>query len=202
MRRILIGACAIILLLTAVYIGGPYYTLWRLVQAARAHDVKVVAQLVDLPTVRASLKPQLSAALQKQLEQQKPKPTNLFEQIGAAIAPAFVGNATDSVITADGVAVMLRTAHAPRPDSPFAHAPAPAQEDSGVGDPRLVDEGYNGVLFDWAHKRFVDFDLDQFHASVISRSHPENRINLILLRHGILDWKVESLDIPALSSGA
>ena len=67
---------------------------------------------------------------------------------------------------------------------------------------KLVDMGYNGVLFDWPHKRFFDFDLDQFHASVISRSHPEYRVNLILLRHGVLDWKVEGLDIPPLSSGA
>ena len=201
MRGLLIGLSAVIMLLTGIYVGGPYYTLWRLVQAARAHDVKVVSQLVDLPTIRSSLKPQLTAALQRELEQQKPKPTNLLEQIGAALTPVFVGNAVDSVVTAEGVAIMLRTAHAPRPDSPFARAPAPPAEDTGVGDPRLVDEGYIGTLFDWPHKRFADFDLDQFHASVVSRSHPENRVNLILLRHGFLDWKVESLDIPALSSG-
>ncbi len=202
MRRILIGVLAVVLLCIGGFLAGPYYTLWRLVQAARAHDTKVVAQLVDLPAVRTSLKPQLATALQGQLERQKPKPTNLLEQIGAALAPTLIGNAVDSVITPDGVAVMLRTAHAPHPDSAFAHAPPPGQDETGVGDPKLVDEGYNGVLFDWTHKRILDFDLDQFHASVISRSHPENRVNLILLRHGIWDWRVEALDIPALSSGA
>jgi hypothetical protein len=202
MRRIVIGVLAIVLLAVGVYLGGPYYTLWRLVQAARAHDTKVVAQIVDFPSVRASLKPQLTAALQAQLERQKPKPSNLLEQIGAAIAPVFVGNAVDTVITPEGVAVMLRTGHAPNPTSPFAKTPAPAFEDSGVGDPKLVDMGYNGVLFDGAHKRYVDFDLDQFHASVISRSHPEARINVVMLRRGILEWKVEALDIPALSNGA
>ena len=172
-----------------VYLAGPYYTLWRLVQAARAHDIKVVSEIVDFPSVRASLKPQLSSALQAQLEKQKPKPQNLLEQIGAANAPVCVGNAVDTVITPD-------------PTSPFAKTPAPAFEDSGVGDPKLVDMGYNGVLFDWPHKRVFDFDLDQFHASVISRSHPESRVNVILLRRGILEWKVEALDIPALSSPA
>ena len=202
MRRILIGVFAIVLVAIGVYLGGPYYTLWRLVQAARAHDIRVVSQIVDFPSVRASLKPQLTAALQAQLDKQKPKPQNLLEQIGAAIAPVFVGNAVDTVITPEGVAVMLRTGHAPNPTSPFAKAPAPAFEDSGVGDPRLVDMGYNGVLFDWPRKRFFDFDLDQFHASVVSRSHPEARVNIVLLRRGMLDWKVEALDIPALSSGA
>ena len=201
MRRIAIGVCALLLVLIGIYLGGPFYSLWRLVQAARAHDVKVVAQMVDFPAVRASLKPQLSAALQAQLERQKPKPTNLLEQIGAAIAPVFVGNAVASVITPDGVAIMLRTARAPTPTSALVKA-TPTPEEAGVGDPKLVDMGYNGVLFDWPHKRFFDFDLDQFHASVISRSHPEYRVNLILLRHGVLDWKVEGLDIPALSSGA
>ena len=103
MRRILIGVAAVVLVAIGVYLAGPYYTLWRLVQAARAHDIKVVSQIVDIPSVRASLKPQLTVALQAQLERQRPKPQNLLEQIGAAIAPVFVGNAVDTVITPEGV---------------------------------------------------------------------------------------------------
>jgi hypothetical protein len=45
----------------------------------------------------------------------------------------------------------------------------------------------------------VDFDLDQFHASVVSRAHPEQRVNLIFLREGLFTWKLSSIDLPALS---
>ena len=199
MKRIGIGAAVVVLLLVGAYLFAPYYTLWRLVQAARAHDIKTVTALVDFPSVRATLKPQLTAALQAQLTADQPKPKNLLEQIGAALSPVLVGNAVDSVVTPDGVATMLRTARAPHPVASFGKAPPPPDDETGLGDPKLVDMGYNGVLWDLARRKVLDLDFDQFHATVTSRSHPEAKINLFLLRRGVFDWRVEALDIPALS---
>lgn len=199
MKRVLGWLVAIVLLLAAAYLSTPYYTVWRIVQAARQHDAKTISTMVNFPAVRASLKPQLASALRAEIEKAKPKPQNLLEQIGAMIAPVFVGDAVDQLVTPEGVAVMLRTGHAPHNLSAGARPENESGDEAGPGDPKLVELGYNGTLFDLAHHKVVDLDLDQFHASVVSRAHPEQRVNLIFLREGLFTWKLSSIDLPALS---
>ena len=198
MKRVL-GWLAAILLLLAAYLSTPYYTVWRLVQAARSHDAKTVSSMVNFPAVRASLKPQLAAALRAEIEKSKPKPQNILEQIGAMIAPVFVGDAVDQLVTPEGVSVMLRTGRAPHNLAAGAKPETESGDEAGPGDPKLVDLGYNGTLFDLPRHKLVDLDLDQFHASVVSRAHPEQRVNLIFLREGLFTWKLSSIDLPALS---
>ena len=187
MRKLFGWIATIGLLLLVVYYGSPYYTVWRLSQAAKAGDAKGVAEAVDFPAVRANLKPQLADYMQAQIAEERAKPHGLLDQLGLVLAPYFVGSAVDMTVTPETVTAMIRTARPPRmtKDARPAAADEPATSRAPT-DTRATDLGYVGD------------DLDQFHAAIASRAHPQRRVVLHLLRRGFFTWKVVSLDLPTL----
>ncbi|WP_137863617.1 MULTISPECIES: DUF2939 domain-containing protein [unclassified Sphingomonas] len=61
-KRWLIALMVLILLAGGGWIwGSPYYTLWQMKRAAEARDIDALARHIDFPTVRESVKAQLSA---------------------------------------------------------------------------------------------------------------------------------------------
>lgn len=190
MRKLLGWIAALALIVGAVYLGSPYYTVWRLSQAVKAGDAKGVAAAIDFPAVRANLKPQLAARLEAQLAAKRAKPHGLLDQLSMVLAPYFAGTAVDMTVTPEALTDMMRTGRAP---AITKAAPPPADPDQPATarsptDTHAVDLGYVGD------------DLDQFHASMASRAHPGRRVTLHLLRRGVFTWKVVSLDLPTVGS--
>ena len=164
------------------YYGSPYYAVWRLEQAAKGQDAATVARFIDFPAVRANLSPRLAAALAVQIDAEQTKPHSILDRIGLAIAPLFHHDRPgETLITADGVAVMLKTARTPAYKGPLDTQRDP--DAAHPGEPYTVDEGY------------IDNDLDQFHASVGNRLRAGAVVKLRLLRRGFLTWKVTEIDL-------
>lgn len=186
MRRLLSWILALAILAGVVYLGSPYYAVYRLVQAARAGDGHTVAGFVDFPAVRSTLKPQLSGYLQREIAQQAAQPHSLWDRLKLAVAPYLVGPSTDFVVTPETVAAMIRTGKPPHLTGAVDGKPARLADDKGPGDARTSHLGYVGD------------DLDQFHAEVSSRAHPSARVDLRLLRRGFFTWRVVSLDLSTL----
>ena len=103
---------ALILLVAALavgaYYGSPFYTVWRLEQAAKGGDAHAIAGVIDFPAVRANLSPRLSAALQASIDAEKTKPHSFLNRIGMAIAPFFHSKPADTLVTPEGLAIMLK----------------------------------------------------------------------------------------------
>lgn len=188
MRRLLTWIVVIAILAGGVYLGSPYYSMYRLVQAARAGDAKTVASFVDFPAVRASLQPQLESYLQGEIAREQQKPHSIWDQLKLAVAPYIAGPATQLVITPQALAAIIRTARPPSAASVSAltASSAPAVDDKGPGDVRPVSYGYVGD------------DLDQFRAEIASRARPAAKVKIGMLRRGFFTWKVVSLDLSAL----
>ncbi|HEU0100018.1 MAG TPA: DUF2939 domain-containing protein [Allosphingosinicella sp.] len=58
-RAAAIAAALIVLLAAGWWLGSPWWTLWRMREAARAGDSAALAGYVDFPALRASVREQL-----------------------------------------------------------------------------------------------------------------------------------------------
>jgi len=181
MRSFLSLLLLVAVIVVGVYYGSPYYTVWRLEQAAKGGDAHAIAGTVDFPAVRANLSPRLSAALQASMAEEKTKPHSFLDRIGMAIAPLFHARPQETLVTPEGVAVMLKTAGPPGYANPFHQGREP--DAAHPGEPYVVEQGY------------LDDDLDQFHAAIGNRLKPSAEITLKLLRRGFLTWKVIAIDL-------
>jgi hypothetical protein len=181
MRSFLSLILLLAVIVVGAYYGSPYYTVWRLEQAAKGGDAHAIAGVIDFPAVRANLSPQITAALQARIDAEKTRPHSLLDRIGMAIAPLFHHKPADTLVTPEGVAVMLKTASPPNYESPFQQGREP--DSAHPGEPYLLSQGY------------LDNDLDQFHAEIGNHLKPRARITLRLLRRGFLTWKVTAIDL-------
>jgi hypothetical protein len=128
-------AILIVALLAWLY-ATPYIALDRLKRAADARDAATVNQYVDFPSLRDSLKQQITGLLTRRLD--AGGHGSPFAVIGAMIGAALIGPLVDSYATPDGVAAILngmppRGNPGERPPPPPA-APA-GSEGAGSGSP-------------------------------------------------------------------
>lgn len=184
MRTFFTGILLVVVLVTAVYLGSPWWTLWNVEQAARAGDAGAVAKSVDFPAVRASLSPQLTAKLQAALDREQAKPHSLLDKITLFASKLFVPKPVDTLVTPEGVAYMLKTAEAPEWKNPLAHDKATAAG-ATTAQPTL----------DLWHSGYVADDLDQFHATVVNKLAPGHTASVKMLRRGFMTWKIISIDL-------
>lgn len=181
MRNFLSLILLIAVVIVGTYYGSPYYAVWRLEQAAKGGDAHAIAGAVDFPAVRANLSSRLSAQLQANINAEKTKPHSLLDRIGMAIAPLFQGKPADTLVTPEGITVMLKTAEAPGYSNPFHQGREP--DSAHPGEPYTI------------HQDYVDNDLDQFHADIGNKLKPGAEAKIKLLRRGFLTWKVTGLDL-------
>jgi hypothetical protein len=181
MRSFLSLILLVAVIIVGAYYGSPYYTVWRLEQAAKGGDAHAIGNVIDFPAVRANLSPQISAALQARIDAEKQKPHSFLDRIGMAIAPLFHHKPADTLVTPEGVAVMLKTASPPNYESPFQQGREP--DSAHPGEPYVISQDY------------LDNDLDQFHAEIGNKLKPKAEIKLRLIRRGFLTWKVTAIDL-------
>ena len=183
MRKLLAFLGVALALLAAVWLGSPYWTVWRLSQAVKAGDAAQVSRRIDFPALRESLKPKLRAYMEAETAR---KPGSFLDRLGLALASSLMGTAVDVVVTPEAVTAMLRTAKPPKVAGPAGPPPA----DGTIGprtptDTRAVRMGYAGG------------DLDLFQASLASHARPDRTVGLRLTRRGVWEWKVVDLELPA-----
>jgi hypothetical protein len=182
-RKLLTFLGVALALLAAVWLGSPYFTVWRLSQAVKSGDAAQVSRAIDFPALRENLKPKLRAYLEAETAR---KPGSFLDRLGLALASSLMGTAVDVVVTPEAVTAMLRTAKPPKVAGPAG--PPPPDEAPGPRSPtdtRAVRMGYVGG------------DLDLFTASLASRARPERAVGLKLTRRGVWDWRVVDLELPA-----
>ena len=135
-KKVVLVVLALLVPLTLLGSGAlylyftPFFALEEIERAARAGDTKALAEHVDFPAVRASVKRQVVARID-QAASANPNPLAAF---GSALAGALSEPAIDALLTPDNVARMLRgesigTVQGPKLDL----------------DPSRVQLGYIGV---------------------------------------------------------
>ncbi len=102
MRRLFL----LILILLAIYLAYPYWTLYRLQNALLSNNAETLKKIVDFPAVRANMQKQVQGGLLKksqELGKKAPVRGDIGEALTRAFGPSVVGGSIDSLVTPEAV---------------------------------------------------------------------------------------------------
>ncbi|KVC50925.1 hypothetical protein WI72_25375 [Burkholderia ubonensis] len=188
--------------------ASPYVALGRLKSAIDARDAQAVSEYVDFPSLRISMKQQVTDELMRRIDAKRQN--NPFAVIGALIGSALIGPLVDAYATPEGVAALMSglppqgnpgerppewpaqppadsagsaaPTNGPNPAAGSA-PPAPASATStqaGAPRPQQTSAGYRNI--------------DEF-VVTYQRNADGTRYAAILHRVGLFSWKLSAIDL-------
>ena len=153
------------------YLASPYLAVRHFVLTARQGETDRLAAAVDFPAVRASLKPQLSAAVTARVERDPGMRGNPLAGLGLMLVPTILDRMVDSVVTPNGIATLVRLGRT-----------GPSDQRDGAS-PRIdYDYGYAGI--------------DRFRLTMRRREGQGQPVALTFARQRWFAWKLVRIDIP------
>jgi hypothetical protein len=165
----LIAAIGVLLIVACGvwYWASPLYAMTQLRDAARSGDADRLKEAIDFPSVRDSLKSQVSAQMALQVADAQAK--GGFEALGAALAMGMVGPIIDGMVTPQFIAGTIERGKLQR-------------------ESEAATEGEEA---EWSIERD---GLDHFRATPLAPDG-ERVPTLVFDRDG-LGWKLVDIDIP------
>lgn len=218
---IVVLAVAIIAAIGYAY-ASPYVALGRLKSAIDARDAQAISEYVDFPSLRISLKQQVTEELMRRID--AVKKNNPFAVIGALIGSALIGPLVDAYATPEGVAALMsglppRGNPGERPpewsnpplggNAPAAN-PAPPASAAAPGDNAAATPASSpppaaaapASPADAAHaprqqQTSAGYrNIDEF-VVTYQRSADGTRYAAIFHRSGLFSWKLSAIDLHA-----
>ena len=184
----LAAAVAVVAAFAGLYLGSPWLAAWDLMGAARAGDAsRARVPTFDPPAVRASLKGQIDARVERSILRKRAAKGDAVARLGALFGAALVDKAVDATVTPEMIAEAVRTARAPDPASPPSPRP-PATKAKATTQTKPKAER---VKVGFAMPGLNRFDLRLSRADA-----PDARLTLILRRRGLFAWKVTDVELP------
>jgi hypothetical protein len=153
----------------------PYLAVEQMRQAAENRDAVTLSQYINYPAVRESLKANLNAKMVAEIGKRDDK--NPFVLIGAALATSFIGPFVDSLVTPDGMAMMMRG------DKPSFDKSRPSSTSVSASDalPTTTTMGYES---------FDEFVVKN------KKAGEAEPVVLIFRRENIVNWKLSAIRLP------
>lgn len=178
-RRLFGWVLGLLVLAGVVFFAlSPVFAAQGLIKAAKAGNVAELERRVDFPALRTSLKDELGDELAARLRDDPRVKRSGLGGLGLALAPMLLSGAIDTVVTPQGVAMMVRTGEAPRPD---ASAPPPETAPS---------EKSAEIHQSWGYR-----DLNTFAVTLTRRDAPDRQLALLMKRQGLMGWKLAGVDL-------
>nr|WP_208102211.1 DUF2939 domain-containing protein [Burkholderia sp. D-99] len=221
---IVVVAVAVIAAIGYAY-ASPYVALGRLKSAIDARDAQAISEYVDFPSLRISLKQQVTEELMRRID--AVKKNNPFAVIGALIGSALIGPLVDAYATPEGVAALMsglppRGNPGERPpdwsNQPQGNAPAdtPAAPQANPAPASAVAPGNSAAAAsspaptstapasanDATHAPHQQQtsagyrNIDEF-VVTYQRSADGTRYAAIFHRFGLFSWKLSAIDLHA-----
>jgi hypothetical protein len=179
-KRLLTGAAlAAVVLFAAAWGLAPIFAGQALIRAAKAGDARKLEQLVDFPSLRASLKDELSNELITRMGRDPRVAASGLGGLGMMLAPMILSGAIDTAVTPEVLAQMVTTAEAPDPTRRNPSEPADERSDKDI------------------HQAWGYRDLNHFAVTLTDRDHPDQHLALILERRGLFTWKLAAVDLQS-----
>jgi hypothetical protein len=108
MKKGLIVVAVLVILALAAYMVSPFFYVSSLKSAFLAGDSNKLANLVDFPALRDSLKEQVATILTQQTKESSDSNQSPFSALSALVGPAFINRAVDMYCTPDAVADFVK----------------------------------------------------------------------------------------------
>lgn len=147
----------------------PHLAVKRLQAAAEAGDREALAELVDFPSVRASVKEEVRQAMAEKIGKEDDNP---FARFGAALAGMMVDPLVDSFVTPGGIAAAVSG------ERPSVGKEGRERAEKAARDVE-VTRGYEGV--------------DTFVLHFRDRDDGRERMALVMRREGLAEWKLSAI---------
>jgi len=178
-----IALVLVLVLLLATYVAaGPYMTIRAIRHAVQAQDSGELAEQVDFPALRASLKAQL---IDKMVREAGPDAqSNPFAAIAMTMATGVVNGVVDGMVNPGGLAAVMQGRRLWRnTQDSFAR---PAVDANGEPVPRVEPEPLHDATMRYeSASRFTATIRDE-------QGHP---IVFVLRRNG-LRWRLADIRLP------
>ncbi|KVC45245.1 DUF2939 domain-containing protein [Burkholderia diffusa] len=222
LKPLLIVVLAVAVLTAIGYAyASPYVALGRLKSAIDARDAQAVSEYVDFPSLRISLKQQVTEELMRRID--AVKKDNPFAVIGALIGSALIGPLVDAYATPEGVAALMSgipprgnpgerppewsgpppgaaTGNAPAaPPANPASAPVPASNATASSASAPATAPTTASPGEAGHPQQTSAgyrNIDEF-VVTYQRSADGTRYAAIFHRSGLFSWKLSAIDLHA-----
>lgn len=175
-RRTWIVVAAVLSVVAIAYVGSPFWAARQFKEAALSGDVDRLEASVDFPSVRESLKSQLTIALTTKMQSDPEMQSNPFAGLGMMIMPAMVGKMVDAYVTPDVMSAMMRSGRV---------------RTAKNAEPVKAD-----VEYDYSYRT-----LDRFAVTARASDAKADEVpRFVFERRGILSWKLIRIEMPAAAS--
>ena len=171
MKKIIALGAVLVAVLGGIYFGSAYWATSNLKDAVLSGDSLQIERAVDFPSVRESLKSQMTQALTDKMENDPELADNPFAGLGMLLAPAIIDTAIDAYVTPEGLAKAMQ-------------GKRPNEESESASE---------DVAFDY-ETEWVDSDL--FRVRILDEDTGEAGPSLIFERRGFATWKLIKLELP------
>jgi hypothetical protein len=108
MKKWLIVVAVLVVLALAGYVVSPFFYVSSLKSGFLAGDSSKLADLVDFPALRDSLKEQVATILTQQTKESSDSSQSAFSALAAFAGPAFLNRAVDMYCTPDAIADFVK----------------------------------------------------------------------------------------------
>jgi len=189
MRRIFVSAFAL-LALTAAYIASPLVTVWGVREAIRSGDSAFLAETLEWPTVRASLRASLTdyaiGPTVVALPGQPAATPTLWQRLKAGLSRRAVDNLVESYVTPEGLPQLFGLRQLYRNTVPGEPGPAAAS-------------WYERAHGFWSRLKRAEFhSLTEFEIEIADRNDPTRHyVGLLKLRG--MSWKLTELRLRTVA---
>ncbi|MBN3748010.1 DUF2939 domain-containing protein [Burkholderia sp. Se-20373] len=218
---IVVLAVAIVAAIGYAY-ASPYVALGRLKSAIDARDAQAISEYVDFPSLRISLKQQVTEELMRRID--AVKKNNPFAVLGALIGSALIGPLVDAYATPEGVAALMsglpprgnpgehppEWSNLPPGSNTPAANPAPPASAAAPGSNAAATAASSPSSAAAAPASPVDAthvprqqqtsagyrNIDEF-VVTYQRSADGTRYAAIFHRFGLFSWKLSAIDLHA-----
>lgn len=162
--------------LFAMYMAaGPYITIYQMRSAAEQRDGEALAEHIEFPSVRQSLKEQMNALVLGQITGGSGKKVDGAKVLGTALTVRLLEEAIDAWVTPSGIASLMTGEDPQGPE---------ARSGQNIDDPQAKARSHSSMSY---------MSIDKF---VVRYDDEDGReVKLVLRRRG-LGWKMTEVIIP------
>lgn len=168
---------AVAVVFGAYFFATPYITVHQMKSAAEDRDGEALAEYIDFPSVRQSLKDQMNAMVMGELSNDEMK-DNPMSALGAAFAGVMVDKMVESFVTPAGITKLMAG------EKPAGDEPAQTEETASTEAP--------------ASKPFSDVSMsyESFSKFVVKAKGDADDSGKFVFRRDGLGWKMTDIIVP------
>lgn len=177
MKKLGVAATAAAVVVIATVYASPYLAVRQIKTALAERDAVALADKVDFPALRESVKQQMNGAMADSVKAVGGS-DNPFAAMGQAVAGAMLGKMVDAMVTPGGVLAMVNQSALGSGEKSDRlqgdNAPAKARSDYSAG--------------------YAAWDKFVIRAAQAGDGQGNNGA-LVLRRHGLWTWKVSAVEL-------